>query len=431
MDKLQKIGHARNSTICELSASNREPVLNIDTSGTSGPELIISNDDKTLFYKFPSHIKLAKTTTGYSGASLIGVDSSSLVNISGTNSQTIIESIDSKLSTALALSGVPGPQGPTGSRGPKGDQGDTGPQGIQGETGPRGPKGDQGDTGPQGIQGLSGSPGPQGPTGPQGPQGPQGEPTELTLSEVGDLSNTYSERTISIGIGDNGSFRLQDLLSELTLFKVSDTDIFIRAMDNLYLIGDSITLSGPTYLTSSSTNSPTLIIPSGIEPSVLQNGYFWTTSADAFLRIDGVTKNITNPIKSLDLVSLDSTTTAKQTFTIKDTTDFILQDADLVDILKVGYSGVFINAMQSTPLEMSGVSIDIEGLSGDITLTCQDIYGVIINCQLELTASTTDRPSLIFPTGTAPSSLSDGFMWRVGATLYLRDGGTTKSITFT
>jgi hypothetical protein len=118
--------------------------------------MIVSNDDKTLFYKFPSHIKLAKTTTGYSGASLIGVDSSSLANISGTNGQTIIQSIDSKLSTVLSLSGVPGPQGPTGSRGPKGDQGDTGPQGIQGPTGPRGPKGDQGDTGPQGISGTPG-----------------------------------------------------------------------------------------------------------------------------------------------------------------------------------------------------------------------------------------------------------------------------------
>ena len=31
----------------------------------------------------------------------------------------------------------------------------------------------------------------------------------------------------------------------------------------------------------------------------------------------------------------------------------------------------------------------------------------------------------------APSQLEDGDLWRIGSTLYLRVGGTTKSITFT
>jgi hypothetical protein len=129
---------------------------------------------------------------------------------------------------------------------------------------------------------------------------------------------------------------------------------------------------------------------------------------------------------------LTSQNTLQQTFTIKDATDVIFQSAYLVEVLSLGYSGVFIVAPESTPLEMSGNHVDIESLSGDITLTSvQTAYGVVIDCFLELTASTTSRPSLIFPAGTAPSSPVDGDMWRVGASLYLRDGGTTKSVAFT
>lgn len=49
---------------------------------------------------------------------------------------------------------------------------------------------------------------------------------------------------------------------------------------------------------------------------------------------------------------------------------------------------------------------------------------------LNVSASTTSVASIYLPAGSAPSSPVDGQMWRIGAVLYLRDGGTTKSVTF-
>lgn len=49
---------------------------------------------------------------------------------------------------------------------------------------------------------------------------------------------------------------------------------------------------------------------------------------------------------------------------------------------------------------------------------------------LPLPAGTTTVSSLNIPSGAAPTSPVDGDVWRVGAQLFLRDGATTKSITF-
>lgn len=50
---------------------------------------------------------------------------------------------------------------------------------------------------------------------------------------------------------------------------------------------------------------------------------------------------------------------------------------------------------------------------------------------LKLGVGTTTHASLNIPDGAAKTSPVDGDMWRIGDVLYLRDGGTTKSITFT
>ena len=49
---------------------------------------------------------------------------------------------------------------------------------------------------------------------------------------------------------------------------------------------------------------------------------------------------------------------------------------------------------------------------------------------LNIAPSITTRSSLRLTAGVAPTSPVDGDMWRVGAQLFLRDGGTTKSVTF-
>jgi hypothetical protein len=55
---------------------------------------------------------------------------------------------------------------------------------------------------------------------------------------------------------------------------------------------------------------------------------------------------------------------------------------------------------------------------------------ILANGKTVFKAPATGNASINLPTGSAPSSPVDGDMWRIGAVLYLRDGVTTKSVTF-
>lgn len=78
------------------------------------------------------------------------------------------------------LTNLPGGSG--GVAGPTGPMGPTGPQGIAGATGETGPAGP---TGPQGIAGATGE------TGPIGPAGPGQIVAYATISDAGEIHNSY------------------------------------------------------------------------------------------------------------------------------------------------------------------------------------------------------------------------------------------------
>lgn len=62
--------------------------------------------------------------------------------------------------------------------------------------------------------------------------------------------------------------------------------------------------------------------------------------------------------------------------------------------------------------------------------TTEMVY-TFLNGRVKLPAGTTAYPTLELPAGAAPTSPTDGMMWRIGADLFLRDGGATKKVTFT
>jgi hypothetical protein len=58
------------------------------------------------------------------------------------------------------------------------------------------------------------------------------------------------------------------------------------------------------------------------------------------------------------------------------------------------------------------------------------VVATIASNKWNVAASVSGGARLNWVTGAAPSSPADGDMWRIGDVLYLRDGATTKSITF-
>lgn len=102
-EKLQQIAWDLSRALCEAGSVAREPMLNTGESDVYGPEIIVPSDDNLNYYYFPSIDMLGNTNTGYSGISLLGVDDSALINISGIDGQSIIESIDSKITDMIDL----------------------------------------------------------------------------------------------------------------------------------------------------------------------------------------------------------------------------------------------------------------------------------------------------------------------------------------
>lgn len=93
-----------------------------------------------------------------------------------------------------------------------------------------------------------------------------------------------------------------------------------------------------------------------------------------------------------------------------------------------------INCLEITPTinqAAGGTGVNY-GIYINPTLTSAKWEAIHIGSgPIGLAAGTTTYASLKFPAGSAKTSPVDGDMWRIGATLYLRDGSTTKSITFT
>jgi hypothetical protein len=88
MEKLQKHAWATNRSTCETSALDRELVINTGTADSNGPEAIVVVSGSP--YRFPTKNQLATSA----GMSLIGANNTSFINISGTDGQTILSSID-------------------------------------------------------------------------------------------------------------------------------------------------------------------------------------------------------------------------------------------------------------------------------------------------------------------------------------------------
>jgi hypothetical protein len=116
---------------------------------------------------------------------------------------------------AIVLSGIPGPEGPVGPQGPAGPAGAIGPQGPAGPAGPTGSKGDIGNTGPagpigpdgpQGVAGPQGDPGAQGPAGSVGATGSAGSDGKTVRSGSGAPSG---------GLGVDGDFYINTAASTI------------------------------------------------------------------------------------------------------------------------------------------------------------------------------------------------------------------------
>ena len=79
-----------------------------------------------------------------------------------------------------------------------------------------------------------------------------------------------------------------------------------------------------------------------------------------------------------------------------------------------------------------GIKIDDQAVSGANNWGLFTGTGVVqFGDILKLVASSTSRATLNIPSGTAPSSPNSGDMWYDGTNLKFRDGGTTRTITWT
>lgn len=171
------------TVVCSVTAQSKSAIEFYDTTGVDRVSKFGWSGSKTngkFFIETPTDsLTLKNGNLGVSGdvtaKKFIG-DGSGLTNLPG---------------------GSGGVAGPTGPMGPTGPQGIAGATGATGETGPAGP------TGPQGIAGATGETGPAGPTGPQGIAGATGEtgpigpagPGQIvayaTISDAGEIHNSY------------------------------------------------------------------------------------------------------------------------------------------------------------------------------------------------------------------------------------------------
>jgi hypothetical protein len=106
--------------------------------------------------------------------------------------------------------------------------------------------------------------------------------------------------------------------------------------------------------------------------------------------------------------------------------------------------GVYLNPTGLDPILMLG-SITVDAMAETFTIKSEAGSTVIGDGEsvsfngatntflnsITLATSSASTPSLNLPDGAAPSSPVDWDIWRIGDTVYLRDGGTTRSITFT
>lgn len=92
----------------------------------------------------------------------------------------------------------------------------------------------------------------------------------------------------------------------------------------------------------------------------------------------------------------------------------------------------FSQALQKIALP-SGSSIDfrLAADAGSVLLVSDTGAVQVSNGQLTIAAATTARASLLMPSGTAPTSPTDGMMWYDGTNVKFRVGVTTKTFTLT
>ena len=144
--------------------------------------------------------------------------------------------------------GPEGPQGPAGADGAQGPEGPQGPAGADGAQGPQGPAGADGAQGPQGPAGADGAQGPQGPAGADGAQGPQGPAGADGAQGPQGPAGADGAQGPQGPAGADGAQGPQGPAGEI------DADVFFLTSDvsgtgsNNYTDGDSLSLSGGTYL---------------------------------------------------------------------------------------------------------------------------------------------------------------------------------------
>jgi hypothetical protein len=191
-----------------------------------------------------------------------------------------------------------------------------------------------------------------------------------------------------------------------------------------------------------------LLLPHADTPSSFIDGLIWTDIYGMYSRIDGVTTRLN--VLTLSDVSSESLNTANQTFSIKSGTEFRIQDniSETPRIL-FNISESLISLSENTNINgdvtVNGGSVSISSNS-DLNLlsTNSDIYlkalepssniylqassSVVIDGKLELDASTTSKAPLNIPQGAIPASLNDGDTWLTSAGSYQRINGSTRKL---
>jgi hypothetical protein len=160
----------------------------------------------------------------------------------------------------------------------------------------------------------------------------------------------------------------------------------------------------------------------GSTARMLEIGYFDAAGTfTANVRMGNAANNTT----FLRAVSFNSTVTFFSTFNGTVGTVNLSAGADAADGCCIGVGGSEFFSMDAA---FNGNQTWWQG--GVIKMTLSNGSLTLSAGKLSLSAATTARAVLNIPSGVAPTSPANGDVWRVGASLFLRDGATTRSITF-
>lgn len=350
-EELQKIGWDNSRALCEAGAVPREPVLNLGSSDTNGPELIVSDDTGTTFFRFPSLAKLDDTVTGRAGISLLGVDDSAFDNIVGANGQLILESIDSLLTVALASSTNITLADISDNSLLSADQIFTVKSGTEFY-----------------IQDSLAQ-------------------TRINLNDT-DISITCEGENGTISVSANGlSGNIEISTFDGQIHIESSSIIELTGNSQINIISPLFSIQAPTVTRASTALVAGLRIPSGTAPTSPAHGDTWTTESGSYQRINGVTKKL--DVMSFSDVSSQSPTTADQTFTLKTATSLLVKPTIGADILSISNTNCLFNSLGT--LGLNAVS-NLNLSSGtDVLIASADI--ISLDGKIGLIAST---PSVYF-----------------------------------